>query len=388
MDFRLSPESERFRDEARAFLEEALTPELVEQMHRTGVSHDEGFTRALRDRGWLAPGWPVEYGGQGRDAMEMLAFSEEMQRAGAPMYGIGTTMMIAWVILRAGTEEQKREILPKALAGEIVIALGFTEPENGSDAAAAATRAVRQDDGWIINGQKMFTTNAHIADYVFLLARTNTEVSKHRGLTTFLVPLKQPGVEVQAVHTLSGERTNITFYKDVYVSDQWRIGDVDGGWPVMGIALEREHGGGFAGESERLLEQVEAWARETAGDDGRPQIADPGVRERLGRAATEIEVARLLQRRSAWLQANGGDSHAKGSMAKLFSSERLERQAADMLELIGPDGVRSMGDPTAPRGGAIEHAVRHAKGTTIYAGTSEIQRNIIAQHGLGLPRGK
>jgi alkylation response protein AidB-like acyl-CoA dehydrogenase len=388
MDFRLGEKSEVFRKEAREFLREALTPELLEHCHRTGVQHDEGFAKAMRDKGWLAPGWPVEYGGQGRDPMEVLAFSEEMQRANAPTYGLGTTMMIAWVIQQVGTEEQKREILPKALAAEILIVLGFTEPENGSDAAAAATRAVPTGDGWTISGSKMFTTNAHIGDYVFLLARTNTEVPKHRGLTTFLVPLDQPGVEVQPVYTLSGERTNITFYNDVHVSDTYRIGDVDGGWRVMGVALEREHAAGFAGEQQRLLDNVETWARETQDDDGRPRIEDPQVRERLGRAATEIEVSRLLQRRAAWMSTVGIPSHAKGSMSKLFSTERLERMAADLLELIGPDGLRAWGEASAPRGGEIEHAVRHAKGTTIYAGSSEIQRNIIAQHGLGLPRAK
>jgi alkylation response protein AidB-like acyl-CoA dehydrogenase len=388
MDFRLGEKSEVFRKEAREFLREVLTPELVEHCHRTGVQHDEGFAKAMRDKGWLAPGWPVEYGGQGRDPMEVLAFSEEMQRANAPTYGLGTTMMIAWVIQQVGTEEQKREILPKALAAEILIVLGFTEPENGSDAAAAATRAVPTGDGWTISGSKMFTTNAHIGDYVFLLARTNTEVPKHRGLTTFLVPLDQPGVEVQPVYTLSGERTNITFYNDVHVSDTYRIGDVDGGWRVMAVALEREHAAGFAGEQQRLVDNVETWARETQDDDGRPRIEDPQVRERLGRAATEIEVSRLLQRRAAWMSTVGIPSHAKGSMSKLFSTERLERMAADLLELIGPDGLRAWGEATAPRGGEIEHAVRHAKGTTIYAGSSEIQRNIIAQHGLGLPRAK
>jgi alkylation response protein AidB-like acyl-CoA dehydrogenase len=388
MDFRLGEKSEVLRKEAREFLQEVLTPEVLEHCHRTGVQHDEGFAKAMRDKGWLAPGWPVEYGGQGRDPLECLALSEEMGRASAPTYGLGTTMMIAWVIQEVGTEEQKREILPKALAADIMIALGFTEPENGSDAAAAATRAVRSGDGWTINGSKMFTTNAHIADYVFLLARTNTEVPKHRGLTTFLVPLDQPGVEVQPVYTLSGERTNITFYNDVQVSDAWRIGDVDGGWRVMGVALEKEHTAGFAGEQERLVENVEAWARSTVDEDGRPRIEDAGVRERIGRAATEVEVSRLLQRRAAWMATAGIPAHAKGSMSKLFSSERLERMAADLLELVGPDGVRSWGEPTAPQRGEIEHAVRHAKGTTIYAGTSEIQRNIIAQHGLGLPRGK
>jgi alkylation response protein AidB-like acyl-CoA dehydrogenase len=388
MDFRLGEKSEVFRKEAREFLREVLTPEVLERCHRTGVQHDEGFAKAMRDKGWLAPGWPVEYGGQGRDPLEVLAFSEEMGRANAPTYALGTTMMIAWVIAQVGTEEQKRAILPKALAAEIVIVLGFTEAENGSDAAAATTSAVRTGDGWTINGSKMFTTNAHLGDYVFLLARTNTAVPKHRGLTTFLVPLDQPGVEVQPVFTLSGERTNITFYNDVFVSDAWRIGDVDGGWPVMGVALEREHTAGFVGEQDRLLANVAAWARETPGDDGRSMLADPDVRARMGKAATEAEVSRLLQRRAAWLASTGVPAHAKGSMSKLFSSERLERQAADLLELVGPDGVRSWGEPTALAGGEIEHAVRHAKGTTIYAGTSEIQRNIIAQHGLGLPRGK
>ena len=388
MDFRLGDKSEVLRKEAREFLREILTPEMLDECYRTGVMHNIEFTQAMRDKGWLAPGWPVEYGGQGRDPIEILALSEEMARAGAPTYGIGTTMMIAWVINVVGTDEQKQEILPKALAGDIVIALGFTEPENGSDAAAAATRAVQSGDGWTINGSKMFTTNAHIADYVFMLARTDPEAPKHRGLTTCLVPMKQDGVEVQPVFTLSGERTNITFYNDVFVSDQWRIGEVNAGWRVMNVAFEREHSAAFVGEQERLLDHVVAWARETPGEDGRPRIEETGVRERIGKAATEIEVSQLMQRRTAWMSAVGLPTHMKGSMSKLFSSERLERQAADFVELLGPDGVRARGDETAPANGEIEHALRHAKGTTIYAGTSEIQRNIIAQHELGLPRPK
>ena len=388
MDFRLGEKSEVLRKEAREFLRDVLTPEMLEQCYRTGVMHNIEFTKAMRDKGWLAPGWPVEYGGQGKDPIEILALSEEMARAGAPTYGIGTTMMIAWVINVVGTEEQKREILPKALAGDIVIALGFTEPENGSDAAAAATRAVKSGDGWTINGSKMFTTNAHIADYVFMLARTDPEAPKHRGLTTFLVPMKQDGVEVQPVFTLSGERTNITFYNDVFVSDAWRIGEVNAGWRVMNVAFEREHSAAFVGEQERLLDHVVEWARQATDEEGNPRIEEAGVRERIGRAATEIEVSQLLQRRTAWMSTVGLPTHMKGSMSKLFSSERLERQAADFVELLGPDGVRGRGDETAPANGEIEHALRHSKGTTIYAGTSEIQRNIIAQHELGLPRPK
>ncbi len=388
IDFRLGGDSEAFREEVRDFLSEHMTPALEERIYHNGVSHDVEFADALRERGWLAPGWPVELGGQGRDPIELLALNEEMQRVHAPMYALGTTTMVARLIERVGTDEQKRDILPPALRGEIIIVLGFSEPESGSDVAAAKCRAVRDGDEWVINGQKMFTTNGHIADYVFLLTRTNTDVPKHKGLTTFLVPMKQPGVEAQAVYTLSGERTNITFYTDVGVPDAWRLGGVDEGWKVMTASLQDEHSAGYAAHSDRLLELVEAWARAATDEDGRVRLADPDVRERLGRAATEVEVAQLLQRRAAWMGHEGLVPEAEGPMAKLFSSEMLTRQAQDFTEMLGPDGLRSYLDPSAPEGGRIEHAMRFSLGTTTYAGTSEVQRNIIAQRGLGLPRSK
>ena len=164
MDFRLGEKSEAVRLEARAFLAEAFTPEVRRKMEETGVHHSWDFHRKLVERGWLAPGWPKEFGGQGRDPLEILAFAEELQRAGAPTYGVGTTLMIAGVIRHIGTEEQKQLILPPALRGDLIIVLGFTEPESGSDVAAAQTRAVRDGDQWIINGQKMFTTNAQEAE--------------------------------------------------------------------------------------------------------------------------------------------------------------------------------------------------------------------------------
>ncbi len=171
MDFRLGEGSDELREEARQFLDEHFTDDVRGQMHATGVHHDGDFHRARVAHGMLAPGWPEEYGGQGRDPLEVLAMAEEFQTAGAPTYGGSTTLMVANVIRHIGTEEQKREILPRALGGEIIIVLGFTEPESGSDVAAAQTRAVRAGDEWVINGQKMFTTNAQVADYVFLLAR-------------------------------------------------------------------------------------------------------------------------------------------------------------------------------------------------------------------------
>jgi len=386
MDFRLGVSSEARRAEVRAFLDEHMSLDLEEHVYRTGVSHDEAFTKALVEGGWIAPSWPVEFGGQGLDPEEMVAVAEELRLADAPMYGIGTTLMVAAVILAAGTEEQKAEIVPKALAGEIVIVLGFSEPEAGSDVAAATTRAERDGDEWVVNGQKMFTTNAQIGDYVFLLTRTNTEVAKHKGLTMFLVPLDQPGVEIQAVFTLSGERTNIVFYNDVRVADEWRIGEVDGGWQTMTVALTNEHAAGFAAAIDRLLRAAESWAREATDDDGVPRIEDPEVREALGRTVIDLEVSRLLQRRVAWMAQTGQAVVAEGPMSKLFSSEALKARAQDMVEVVGPDALRSYFEPTAPSHGVIEHMLRFSLGTTIYAGTSEIHRNMIAQRGLGLPR--
>jgi alkylation response protein AidB-like acyl-CoA dehydrogenase len=386
MDFRLGEDSDAQRDQARRFLEEHLTDDIRRRMHATGVHHDWDFHRARVEHGMLAPGWPEEYGGQGRDTLEVLAIAEEFQSAGAPTYGGSTTLMVANVIRHMGTEEQKRTILPRALGGEMLIVLGFSEPESGSDVAAAQTRAVRDGDEWVINGQKMFTTNAQEADYVFLLTRTNTEVPKHKGLTTFLVPLRQPGVEIQPVSTVSGERTNLTFYSDVRVDDSLRIGEVDGGWEVMTVGLTYERALPQGGDARRLLRAMENWAVSTVDDAGRPMSEDADVRARLGRAAAEIEVSTLLARRCAWVQSSGVLPGVEGSMAKLFASEALTRQAADFMDMLGPDGIRADGDPGAVAGGIAEYSYRFALGTTTYGGTSEIQRNIIAQRGLGLPR--
>lgn len=380
MDFRLGAEAEELRTELRAFLDEAVTPELEERLYRTGVAYDEAFNQQLLERGWFAAAWPEEFGGQGRDPIEMLVLGEELRRVDAPTAANSTSTMVARVLLRAGTDEQRKEIVPRVLRGEAIIALGFSEPEAGSDVANAQCRAVRDGDEWVISGSKMFTTNGHIADYVLLLTRTNTDVPKHKGLTTFLVPMKQPGVEAQAVYTLSGERTNITYYNDVRVPDRWRIGEIDGGWRVMTGSLQDEHSAGFGPRLARLLEEAEAWASESG------RLDDPNVTERLARCATDLEVSVLLHRRSAWLAEQGTVPEAEGPMSKLFSSEALERRTEDLCELMGPDALRSYFDPTAPRGGRIEHERRFSLGTTIYAGTSEVQRNIIAQRGLGLPR--
>jgi alkylation response protein AidB-like acyl-CoA dehydrogenase len=382
MNFDLGPSNDAVKDEARAFLAEALTPEVLEEVHSSGTYHHWGFHRALAEKGWLAPGWPVEYGGRGLDPMSVVAFHEELATAGAPMYGVGTTMMVAGVIREVGTEAQKAEILPRVLRGEVLIVLGFTEPGCGSDVAAAATRAVRDGDDWRIDGQKMFTTNAHVGTYVFLLARTDPDAPKHKGLTTFLVPLDQPGVTVQRVMTMSGERTNVTFYDDVVVSDTWRIGEVNRGWNTMNVALTLERTAAGGADHRRLIDAAERWAAATVDAGGTAMIEDEGVRARLARARAEARVTRLLGLRSVWVYANGGLPGVEGSMAKLFSSEALVRMADDIAGMA-PGGLRI---DDVEHGGEIDRALRHAQATTIYGGTSEVQRSVIAQRGLGLPR--
>jgi alkylation response protein AidB-like acyl-CoA dehydrogenase len=386
MDFRLGTEAEDIRADIHEFLGEFMSPEREERLYRSGVSHDPEFTHEIAERGWLAATWPEEYGGGGKDTRVLVPIHEEYGFFDAPTYAPGVTTMVAKTLSKVGTEEQKREIIPKAIKGEIIIVLGFTEPEAGSDVANAQTKAVRDGDEWIINGQKMFTTNGHIGDYVFLLTRTNTDVAKHKGLTMFLVPMDQPGVECQAVYTLSGERTNITFYNDVRVPDAWRIGDVDGGWRVMTVSLQDEHSGGYGHRMRRFLHDVEVWAQDAVDVEGNRRIDEPDVRARMGRFAAETAVSILLQRRANWMASEGMVPEAEGPMTKLFSSEALSRGAQDLTDMIGPDALRSYFEPTAPVHGRIEHMLRFSLGTTIYAGTSEVQRNIIAQRGLGLPR--
>jgi alkylation response protein AidB-like acyl-CoA dehydrogenase len=232
----------------------------------------------------------------------------------------------------------------------------------------------------------MFTTNGHIADFVFLLARTSPDKPKHKGLTMFLVPCDSDGFEAQAVWTLSGERTNITFYSDVRIGDEWRIGEVDGGWQVLGLSLQDEHASGWGPHLIRLLEHAEHWATTSLSDDGSRPIANSDVRRRLARVAMETEVSMLLQRRCVWMLEQGDTPVAEGPMSKVFSTEALERASQDVVELVGADGLRSYLEPTAPERGRFDHSLRFSLGTTIYAGTSEVQRTIIAQRGLGLPR--
>jgi alkylation response protein AidB-like acyl-CoA dehydrogenase len=383
ISFDLGPEVEAFRAEVAEFLDEHLTPEVRAQVRATGSHHNWDLHRALGARGWIAASWPVEYGGQGRNPLEMMAMREEMKKRHAPTEGLGMTLLVTRAVRDFGSEELKQQIIPRAINGDILLCLGYSEPQGGSDVASAKTRAVREGDGWIINGQKVFTTLAEEADYVFLLTRTDPELPKHRGLTMFLVPTDAPGVHIDAIHTLGGERTNQTFYSDVRIPDSMRVGEVNGGWDVLLAALAYERSG--VGEDSRLYRKLVA-AAAAADPQGPTSLSHPVIREQLARLAIDDQVITLLGRRSCWVESTGRVPTIEGSMVKLFSAESRVRSSSLALDVLGVDGLRELADPAAPGGGDFIEAFRHSVILPIYGGASEVQRKIIAERHLGLPR--
>ncbi len=389
MDFATVDELAEHRRAAADWVAEHVRSEWAQEQYRTGTHETMELHRLLARDGILAAGWPAEYGGSDVNTDYARAVLDAVSEAGLYTDGWATTLMVARTIRHVGTEDQKRTLISAALNGGILIALGYTEPDSGSDVAAAKTRAVRDGDEWVITGQKMFTSTAQVCSHVFVLARTNPDVPKHKGLTMFLVPTDAPGFELQPVHTLGGQRTNATFYSEVRVPESMRIGGVDEGWRVMRVALVYERGGGGRGSAgPTLAEKVATWAAATGRADGSTYYDDPKNRERLARIAIDEEVGRLLGLRVRWLNAKGELPGVEGSMNKLFVSEAAQRHYGELVDMLGPDGVLQPGAPGAPLGGDLEAHFRSTVVATIYGGASEIQREIIAEGRLGLPRSR
>jgi alkylation response protein AidB-like acyl-CoA dehydrogenase len=382
MDFAINAETEAFRDSVREMLRVELTPEIRSRAAETGTLHDWGFHRKLADRGWIGLAWPVEDGGQGRDHSYNDILWEELALAGAPALGLPITLIIAETVRRLGTVEQRQRILVPVLAGDLLLCLGYTEPDAGSDLAAVRTRAERDGEGWRISGQKIFTTLAHEAGYVFLLARTDPKAAKHAGLTMFLVPTNAAGFSLTPIATLSGERTNVTYYEDVYVGDDARVGDVGSGWAVVTLALAFERGGEFAAQLRRLVRGSTSWIRSVGRAD------DERVLNRLGRVIADAEVARVLGSRASWMRDRQGAGYVEGAMAKVFATEALVRDSGAMLAAIGARGALGAGVANAPAGGEIQQVYRESQISTIYGGTNEVLRAVIAERRLGLPRSR
>src|SRR6201997_5351264 len=298
MDFshvELSPEDQAFYEQTRAFIVEHVTDDVLRRDREFGENFDEQVHLALGEAGYLASDWKSEAEG-GLSPVRRRIFQLEIARAHTPWYHWGTTSIVARLVQQFGAPELAGQVVPGVLSGEIRLCLGYTEPEGGSDVATCNTRAVRDGDAWIINGSKMFTSNAQNARYVFLLTNTDPQGPKHKNLTMFLVPLDSPGIEIQGIRTLDGDRTNIVYYTDVRVDDLYRIGEVNGGWTVMRSALDSEHGvvdpedhglqhiAAMAGHGDLMAETVDAVAvvLSEPDSDGGPPLADESVKYRLG----------------------------------------------------------------------------------------------------------
>jgi alkylation response protein AidB-like acyl-CoA dehydrogenase len=389
MDFSGTDELAAHRDAARAWADANVEPGWVEEQHSTGCLQTADLHARLARDGILGAGWPAEYGGSAVDADFARAVFDECLARGLHADAWMTTVIVARTLEQVGTEEQKRAYLPAALRGELLIALGYSEPDSGSDVAAAKTTAVRDADGWLINGQKMFTSMAQVSSHVFVLARTNSAVPKHRGLSLFLVPTDSPGFAVQPIHTLGGQVTNATFYTDVRVPDTARVGAVDDGWGVMRVALVYERGVGVPMSHEQTLSRdLAVWARDAVRLDGTVAFDDPLTAERIGRIAVDELVGQALAMKVNWLVSKGALPTVEGNMRRLFAAEAAQRHYSDALDILGPGGVLASGAANAPAGGHFEHDFRAAVVTTIYGGASEILREIIAERHLGLPRAR
>jgi alkylation response protein AidB-like acyl-CoA dehydrogenase len=381
IDFDLGEEARALVEETRAFFEANVSAEARANMLRSSDEHDPEFHLKMAQAGLAFPSWPRELGGRGSNAYAAMAQAGVWDEFNWGGYVRGITSMVGTVVRYFGSDEVKQAVLPRIMAGEANCSLGFSEPGSGSDVFAASTRATRDGDGWRIDGQKMFTTGAHVADYVLLLARTDPSAPKHKGLTTFLVPLKDKNVTIQAVHTFQDERTNITYYDGVRIPDSYRLGGVNEGLKTMLGAFAMEHNASFVGVHRKMLRAAEAFCRETE-TDGRPMIDDPFVYARLARVCANVLASAMLAHRSLWASAERKPNAAFGPAGKLFSSERYRTDAADLLDLLAPASLIKKNGPAA----YVNLCYRQSQVTTVYGGTSEVHRSMIAEKQLGLPR--
>jgi hypothetical protein len=386
MDFRFTPEQETFRQDVREFLATALPANWADRGEEDATA-DRGavvasFTKQLVNKGWLTLGWAKEHGGMGAGKVQQAIYVEEMATRAAPYRNMGVDR-VGPTLMLFGTEEQKARFLPAVIRGDITWCQGFSEPGSGSDLASLQTRAIRQGDDYIVNGQKIWTSNAQNADWMILLARTAPDAPKHRGISYFLVDVKSPGITVRPLVNMAGHSGfNEVFFEDVRVPATNLVGEENRGWYVGAATLDFERSGidrVVGGKS--VLNRLLAFARET-GAAGR----NPAVRLRLAQLAIDLEAGRLLAYRVAWMQDKGLIPNAEASMSKLLGTELQQRLGRTGLELLAMAGQLAPGSKWAPLAGRIGSYYLESVSLTIAAGTSEINRNIIAQRGLGMPR--
>jgi alkylation response protein AidB-like acyl-CoA dehydrogenase len=389
MDFRFTDAEEAFRDQIREFLGDALPPDWQVRNDREGES-DEGFafsrefSRKLGERGWLTMAWPREYGGRGASPLTQLVYNEEMAYAGAPLgFGFGVNL-VGPTLMVWGTEVQKQQHLGAIARSEAFWCQGFSEPGSGSDLASLETRAIASGDYYIINGQKIWTSEGHHGDWMILLARTDHDAPKHRGISYFLVDMRTPGVIVRPLTNLmNGHAFNQVYFDNVRVPRSNLVGEENRGWYVATTTLDFERSGinRVTWTRRQLNEVVNLFRRPEV-----PARVRDLARVRLSELAIELEIARLLCYRVAWFQSRGAVPNYEASMAKLYGSEVIYRFANTALGLLGLAGQLEPESPQATLQGRVERTYLASVSYTIAGGTSEIQRNVIATRGLGLPR--
>lgn len=384
MDFEFTSEQEQFRQQVRDFFASNVTPDMLSG--EEADDHNGKVYKLLADKGWLGMAWPEEYGGQNRTHIEQAIFSEELARSGVNVGAYNSTVRyFASSLMQFGSPAQKEFFLPKVLAGEIVVSMGWSEPNAGSDAASAQTRAIQDGDDYIINGQKIFTSHGHFADYIYMSTRTDTEAPKHRGITLFIVPMKHPGVTIRPLWTMGGGRVNQVFFDDVRVGLDAMVGEKNRGWYHQAATLDLERSAsGVVMRLRMVFAEILEYAK-THQRHGKPIASIPRIRERFIQLSAEIERAWLLSYRVASYQSQGLPLSAEASMNKLFSVS-IGQQVADLVvEVLGMNGVRM--DTEGPMQGRAGKSYLGSFVTGVVGGTSQIQRNIIANRGLGLPRG-
>ena len=387
MDFRFTPEHEALRSEIRQFLAANLPPSPVPTRPASEENWDAqiAFSWKLAAKGWVAPAWPKEYGGLAWPHIKQMIFNGELSYAGAPdggrRFAVG---MIGPTLIVHGTEAQKKEHLPRITSGEVVWCQGYSEPGAGSDLASLQTRAVRDGDDYVVNGQKIWTTGAHHADWCFLLVRTDPNAPKHKGISFLLADMRTPGITVRPIVNMAGfHEFNEVFFEDVRVPVSNRVGEENNGWYVAMTLLDFERSNvASIAANQRSLEMLAEYIKERRPGGEYRDI----LRHRLTDLWTANEVGRLLSYRTAWMQEAGKVANYEASVIKVFATELGQKIMNFGVNLQGPAGALEPGSKHAEWEGVMESGYLSAVSPTIYSGSSEIQRNIIATRGLGLPR--
>jgi len=390
MDFEFSDQELSFRNELSAWLKDELANRPQDGGNDADAEWAFGLEmrKKLADKGWLTMAWPEEYGGQGVSHMMQVVFAEEMSYNRAPGRDVFGTRMMAPTLMIHGTEEQKREFLPPVSKGEVQWCQGYSEPESGSDLASLQTRAVEDGDDFIINGTKIWTSSAHRADHIMVLTRTDPDAPKHRGISFLLCDMNTPGLTVNPIINMAGDHGfNMVTFDNVRVPKKNLVGEQNRGWYVGATLLDFERSGvDYSAGGRRVLEELIAYAKDN--DQNGSLIADnPIMRNRLADLAIEVDVSRLISYNIAWMQGEGLVPNKESSMGKVVGTELQQHLSETGMQMLGLHGQLEPGSKYAPMQGRIEHMHLTNVSETIQAGTSEIQRNIIATRGLGLPRG-